>query len=68
MNEHLTTLEGLMARHDWLYDYCDDYTVWCRGRDQRAAINSLQRQLIADGMATAEEITVLTDKYKPKGY
>jgi len=66
MNEALTALQGLLARHDWYYDYSDDYTQWCRGRDQRAAINAEQRRLISEGLATAEEVTALTDQYRPK--
>ena len=66
MNEHLITLDRLLARHDWYYEYSDDYTAWGRGRDQRAAINNEQRRLIAEGLATAEEISVLSDRYRPK--
>lgn len=68
MNDSLTALEGLLARHDWYYEYSDDYNAWGRGRDQRAAINNEQRRLIAEGLATADEITALTDRYRPKGY
>ena len=66
MNEHLLTLDRLLAFHDWYFDYADDYTAWCRGRDERAAINNDQRRVIAEGLATAEEVTALTDKYRPK--
>ena len=66
MNDHLIKLQGLMARHDWYFDYADDYTAWCRGRDERAAINNEQRRLIHEGLATAEEINALTDQYRPK--
>ena len=66
MNEALTTLDRLMAFHDWYYDYSDDYSQWCRGRDQRAAINAEQRRVVAEGLATQEEVTALTDKYRPK--
>jgi hypothetical protein len=67
MNEHLNTLERLLQRHDWYYEYSDDYNAWGRGRDERSAINNEQRRLISEGLATADEITVLTDKYRPKG-
>lgn len=66
MNEALTTLDRLLAFHDWYYDYSDDYNAWCRGRDERAAINNEQRRVIAEGLATPEEVTALTDKYRPK--
>ena len=66
MNEALTTLDRLMAFHDWYYDYSDDYSQWCRGRDQRTAINAEQRRVVAEGLATQEEVTALTDKYRPK--
>jgi hypothetical protein len=66
MNEHLTTLEGLMARHDWYYEYSDDYSAWGRGRDQRSAILAEQRRLVSASLATAEEISALNDRYRPK--
>ena len=66
MNEALITLDRLLAFHDWYYDYSDDYSQWCRGRDQRAAINNEQRRVVAEGLATTEEVTALTDKYRPK--
>jgi len=66
MNPELITLDRLMASHDWYYNYSDDHSAWCRGRDQRAAINAEQRRLIAEGLGTVEEIKLLTDKYRPK--
>ena len=66
MNEALITLDRLLAFHDWYYDYSDDHSQWCRGRDQRAAINNEQRRVVAEGLATQEEVTALTDKYRPK--
>jgi len=66
MNEHLTTLDRLLASHDWYYNYSDDHSQYCRGRDQRAAINTEQLRLITEGKATTEEITALTHKYCPK--
>ena len=66
MNEALINLDRLLASHDWHYDYSDDYTVWTRGRIERSAINAEQRRLISEGLATAEELVALTDKYRPK--
>ena len=67
MNEHLITLAQLLARHDWTYEYSDDHSQWCRGRDQRAAINAEQKRLIAEGLADSTELVALADKYRPKG-
>ena len=66
MNEHLTTLQSLLATHDWTYDYSDDYSVWVRGCNEWKAINAEQRRLIAEGLATADELIVFTDRYRPK--
>ena len=67
MNEALKTLEVLLAYHDWTYEYSDDHSQWCRGRDQRAAINAEQKRLIAEGLADSTELVALADKYRPKG-
>ena len=66
MNEELINLDRLLAIHDWYYNYSDDYTVWTRGQIERGAIDAEQRRLISEGLATAEELVALTDKYRPK--
>jgi hypothetical protein len=66
MNEQLVKLDRMLASHDWYYDYSDDHSVWCRGRDQRAAINAEQRRLIAERLADPTELVALADKYRPK--
>ena len=67
MNESLAILEKLLKSHDWYYDYSDDYNAWCRGRDERNTINAEQKRLINNGLATAEEVQELMQKYAPKG-
>lgn len=37
-----------LAAHDWLYDYSDDYSVWCRGRDSLARLQAMARTLDPD--------------------
>ena len=67
MNEALINLDRLLAIHDWYYNYSDDHSVWTRGLSERDAINAEQRRLISEGLATADELIVLADKYRPKG-
>ena len=64
MNEHLITLAQLLARHDWTYEYSDDHSQWCRGRDQRAAINEEAKRLKALGHT--DEVNALIVKHAPK--
>ena len=64
MNENLKQLELLLAYHDWYYDYSDDYSQWCRGRDQRAAINAEVARVKALGLVA--EADALVVKYAPK--
>jgi hypothetical protein len=66
MKETLINLDRLLASHDWYYDYSDDHGVWTRGTRERVVINAEQRRLISEGLATAEELIVLADKYRPK--
>ena len=64
MNEALKTLEVLLAYHDWYYDMSDDHSQWCRGRDQRAAINEEAKRLKALGHT--DEVNALIVKHAPK--
>jgi hypothetical protein len=64
MNENLKELELLLAHHDWYYDYSDDYSQYCRGRDQRTAINAEVKRLKDLGLT--DEVNELIVKYAPK--
>ena len=66
MNEHLITLERLLQFHDWYYDYSDDHSVWSRGQRENDAINAEQYRLIHEVKVPVEEVTALTDLYRPK--
>jgi hypothetical protein len=67
MNPELATLKTLLAQHDWTYDRSDDYTAWTRGQTEARAIQAERRRLISTDLATEEEVTALTDRYRPKG-
>ena len=66
MNENLVTLDRLLAFHDWHYEYSDDHSAWRRGVRERDAINAEQKRLIHEGLATADELVALADRYRPK--
>ena len=38
-----------LATHDWQYDYSDDYSVWARGKSQRAAILDMRKNIDPEG-------------------
>jgi len=66
MNEELNTLKELLARHDWTYNYSDDYTAWSRGRNESRAIQAEKNRLARECLATQEEIVALDALYRPK--
>lgn len=51
---------ALLKRHDWSFDYSDDYSVWKRGREDRDRLNSLQRWLDPDSS--------IWNQYAPESY
>ena len=61
MNDKLLTLDRLLAFHDWNYNYSDDHSVYCRGRDERYAINTEVARLKHLGLVT--EVDELVSKY-----
>jgi hypothetical protein len=61
MNDQLLTLDRLLAFHDWYYNYSDDHSVYCRGRDQRNAIDAEAARLKNLGLVT--EVDELVAKY-----
>jgi hypothetical protein len=63
MNEHLTTLDRLLAFHDWHYEYSDDHSAWNRGVREREAINAEVKRLKALGHVN--EVDALVSKYAP---
>jgi len=38
----LDTFSQALHRHDWLYNYSDDHSVWSRGQDE---LNDLRRMI-----------------------
>ena len=64
MNPELTTLDRLLAFHDWHYEYSDDHSAWNRGVREREAINAEVKRL--KDLGYADEVTALTDKFRPK--
>ena len=66
MSPKLNTLEEMLARHDWYYDYSDDHSVWSRGQRENDAINAEQYRLIHEVKVPVEEVMALTDLYRPK--
>jgi hypothetical protein len=66
MNEHLTTLDRMLAFHDWTYEYSDDHSAWTRGQTESRAIQAEKNRLARECLATEEEINALDVKYRPK--
>lgn len=46
----LAQFKEALAGHDWYYNMSDDYSVYCRGRDQANKIHNLRRQCLAAGL------------------
>lgn len=60
----LTTLEKILKKHDWYFDYSDDHRVWQRGRDER---DEIRRQMdICCGLGLDKIANELYNKYSPK--
>ena len=65
MNPELTTLDRLLAFHDWHYEYSDDHSAWNRGRRERDAIQAEAKRL--KDLGHVDEVNALVAKYTPKG-
>lgn len=46
----LDTLSQALHRHDWHYNYSDDYRVWRRGADEIDAIYRMLKELDESGL------------------
>jgi hypothetical protein len=66
MNKNLVNLDRLLQFHDWHYEFSDDYSAWKKGKAERDAINTEQKRLVSNGLATIEEVVELAQKYAPK--
>lgn len=59
-----------LAGHDWFYDYSDDFGVWKRGSEKRAALAALRKRLDPEGTIWNEyapEQYKVKPIYKPEG-
>ncbi len=59
----LTTLEKILKKHDWYFDYSDDHRVWEKGRNER---DEIRRQMdICCGLGLSNIADELYKKYSP---
>ena len=65
MNPELTTLDRLLAFHDWHYEFSDDHSAWTRGVRESDAINAEAKRL--KDLGHVDEVNALIAKYTPKG-
>lgn len=47
----LDVFQGLLASHDWSYEYSDDHSVWTRGNVSKRAIQDALRMLESKGLS-----------------
>ena len=50
----LEAYRAALAGHDWHWAFADDYTAYCKGRDERSALLSMRRVLDPEGVIWAE--------------
>lgn len=48
MSKSEETYRKLLGRHDWYYNFSDDYSVWSKGKKNLADIFGLQPDVDAD--------------------
>ena len=59
----LITLEELVRKHDWYFDYSDDHSVWKRGRDVQ---DEIRRQMdICCGLGLSHLAEEIYNKHCP---
>jgi hypothetical protein len=46
MSEYIT----LLQKHDWYYNYSDDFTFWQKGRNERDKLLQLRLELDQHGL------------------
>jgi hypothetical protein len=64
--ELLTQLREALARHDWYYNYSDDYSVYRRGSESADRIRDLRRQCTAAGLSEQAEALYDAAANKPR--
>jgi hypothetical protein len=62
LNQYYTQLE----RHDWFYDYSDDYSVWARGCTERSRLRGMASKHPRFDELYRAFSTWVYDKSKPK--
>lgn len=55
MADLILDLNTAMARHDWNYQYSDDYIVWSRGQASWDTVNRIFQQLVREGRRSEAE-------------
>jgi hypothetical protein len=56
----------MLQRHDWTYEYSDDYRYWSRGSKERDAINAKVRELGAKDKMLGDKAVEMFQSYAKK--
>jgi hypothetical protein len=62
-DERLAELAKKLQYHDWSYNYSDDHSVWRRGEERSAQIQSEMKYLNSLGLE--EQVQALWEQYCP---
>ncbi len=64
----LTQLREALARHDWYYNYSDDYSVYRRGSENASRIQELRRKAQAAGVGEQASALYEAAANKPRTF
>tara|TARA_B000000475_G_C15765412_1_gene352945 strand:+ start:167 stop:628 length:462 start_codon:yes stop_codon:yes gene_type:complete len=57
-----------LKSHDWLFDFSDDHSVWTRGRDEKASLVAMGKQLVSSEEMTSGQVANLWNEFSPERF
>lgn len=54
--------------HDWFFDFSDDHSVWTRGRDEKASLVAMGKQLVNSEEMTSGQVANLWNEFAPERF
>ena len=68
IEQKLENFINALRSHDWFYNYSDDHSVWCRGRDERDSLMATAKSMVRTFQANAEEVASLWNEHAPSRF
>jgi hypothetical protein len=65
IEDKIQNFRNALRNHDWFFDFSDDHSVWCRGRDERDSLFAIAKSLVRNDEMSSIEVASIWNEFAP---